>query len=419
MSTHKIRYTTLADDVSGAADACYCLTQLAYACVLTLQPEHVSPEKDGSETIYIGVTNDRGLRGDALVERWARWKHFVQQGLQQGEMILKIDSLGRGSWPERLQQILALNEAPQMTLLLPAIPPAGRTTVGGYQLLDGVSLDQTEAAHDPTSPVMSAYMPELARKACEDVRVLSLQDVRQGPQHISAVLRSAIASDAARIVMVADAETLDDIRALIRGVRIAHVSPLWVGATSLIEMLVEAEVQQMSEQPAPAPAFRSMVNKPTLYVVGSLSPIVRQELNVMHVPMVYIVPGLGLVDEENNLQDTASDRDLAALTRLQGDSYIWEEVLATVHATIDKLFSARSWGLIVATGGDTTAAVVEGLQGWGLQLISKVNVGTVLGTILGGPYEGFPLVTKVGSMGSLRILPSKTTDTSTSAIREE
>jgi uncharacterized protein YgbK (DUF1537 family) len=400
MYTHKIHYTILADDVSGAADSCYCLIQLSSVCIVALQPDSVRSTDDA---VYIGVTNDRGLKREALAERWAQWEQFVQQGLGQGEMILKIDSLGRGSWPERLRQMLALKEAPQICLLVPAIPPAGRTTVNGYQLLHGTPIDQTEAAHDPTSPVTSASMPELARGACEDIQLLSLQDVRQGPAHIAEILRHVVGSAGTHLLLTADAETLYDIRALIRGVRMAQISPLWVGATSLIEMLVEAEVRQESG-PLPIVASpRIAVDRPTLYVVGSLSPSVRTELQEMQIPTVQIVPGVGLVAEKETV---LSGGDLAALTPLASDSGSWGDVLDTVHAAIGDLFEVRPWGLLVATGGDTTAAVVEGLQGWGLRLISRVNVGTVLCTIRGGPYEGFPVITKVGSMGSLRIVRS-------------
>jgi uncharacterized protein YgbK (DUF1537 family) len=402
MYTHKTHYTVLADDVSGAADSCYCLTQLSNGCVVTLRPDCLQHMDD---IVYIGVTNDRGLHHDALVQRWGQWKEFVQQGFGQGEMILKVDSLGRGSWPERLRQMFVLEEAPQICLLVPAIPPAGRTTINGYQLLHGIPIDQTEVANDPTSPVVSAAMPEIARAAWEDVRLLSLQDIQQGVAHLVNVLRRAIDDAGSHLIMVADAETLDDIRTLIRSVRMAQLRPLWAGATSLIEMLAEAEIQQERRTHVTQEISLHLTDAPTLYVVGSLSATVRTELQDMQVPTVQMVPQVGLVVEHDQAQNPlAGDSDLAALTPLAGDGYRWEDVLGTVQTVIGELFNAHSWGLLVVTGGDTTAAVVEGLQGWGLRIVSRINVGTVCCTIVGGPHEGFPLITKVGSMGSLRIV---------------
>jgi uncharacterized protein YgbK (DUF1537 family) len=403
MYTNKTRYTMLADDISGAADSCYCMTQLSNACVVTLQPDTFPFTED---VVYIGVTNDRGMRSDALTARWAKWEQFVRTGLSQGEMILKVDSLGRGSWPERLRQMLTLEEAPQICLLVPAIPPAGRTTVNGDQFLHGVPIDQTEAANDPTSPIVSASITELARGAWEDVQLLSLQDVRQGSAHIAETLRLVARRAGLHTIIVADAETLDDIRVLIQGVRRAQISPLWAGATSLFEMLAEAEVQQDREHGVYLTGAlpHNLTDEPTLYVVGSLSPIVRAEIQDIQVSTVQIVPQVGLVVEKDGEKDPLSGGDLAALTPLAGDGYHWEDVLLEVQSVITDLFKAHSWGLLVVTGGDTTAAVVEGLHGWGLQLVSRVNVGTVFCTILGGPYEGFPLITKVGSMGSLRIV---------------
>jgi uncharacterized protein YgbK (DUF1537 family) len=46
-----------------------------------------------------------------------------------------------------------------VALVVPAYPASGRTTIGGYQLLNGSLLEETEVGRDPTWPISTSYLP--------------------------------------------------------------------------------------------------------------------------------------------------------------------------------------------------------------------------------------------------------------------
>ena len=56
-------------------------------------------------------------------------------------------------------------------------------------------------------------------------------------------------------------------------------------------------------------------------------------------------------------------------------------------------------GLLFLTGGDTADAVLTFAGGKGIRILGEVVTGVVEGTLIGGPLDGLPVVTKAGAFG--------------------
>jgi len=56
-------------------------------------------------------------------------------------------------------------------------------------------------------------------------------------------------------------------------------------------------------------------------------------------------------------------------------------------------------GLLFLTGGDTADAVITSAGGKGIRILGEVVTGVVQGTLIGGPLDGLPVVTKAGAFG--------------------
>jgi uncharacterized protein YgbK (DUF1537 family) len=56
-------------------------------------------------------------------------------------------------------------------------------------------------------------------------------------------------------------------------------------------------------------------------------------------------------------------------------------------------------GGLFLTGGDVARAVAAALDASALRIWSEVQPGVPLGTLVGGPYDGLPIVTKAGGFG--------------------
>ncbi len=56
-------------------------------------------------------------------------------------------------------------------------------------------------------------------------------------------------------------------------------------------------------------------------------------------------------------------------------------------------------GLLFLTGGDTADAVLTFAGAKGIRILGEIVTGVVQGTLIGGPLDGLPVVTKAGAFG--------------------
>ncbi len=135
----------------------------------------------------------------------------------------RIDTTLRGHL--KMETDILLQHIPEsIALVVPAYPASGRTTIGGYHLLNGLLLERTELAHDPLWPVRSSYAPGVFGPETEHIPI---DIVSQGADAVAEALMTA--SSRSRVI-VADALTDEDIDTLAfgatkSGLRILPVDP--------------------------------------------------------------------------------------------------------------------------------------------------------------------------------------------------
>jgi uncharacterized protein YgbK (DUF1537 family) len=182
----------------------------------------------GRRAVHL-ITNSRALSptgARALVAAAAR---DALAGAHDADVVLRGDSTLRGHLLEEYLGVrdgLALGEEPPL-LLVPALPSAGRVTVGGVHLIerDGrrIPLHETEYARDGVFAYRNARLLSWAEERsgglfrAADGRELSLEQLRaEGP----AAVAEAIANlSAARkpAVLAPDAVTTADLHAIAHG----------------------------------------------------------------------------------------------------------------------------------------------------------------------------------------------------------
>jgi uncharacterized protein YgbK (DUF1537 family) len=393
-----IGFTVFADDVSGAADAGFCFTRLSSRTVVSLRPD---PPLGEDVDVWIAVTRDRALFGDALEQSWHRWRPLAERGAATGELVLKMDSLARGSWPHRLRQLLETSGS-SLAVVMPAVPALGRTTVAGVQLLRGQPVAETEAGRDPVTPVATSSLPELAAQAGR-VFTIGPEEVRAGSEAMARALRTGMEKGAT--IVVADATEDSHAEVVVAAVRRLGLRAVWAGSNMLLEALVDVTSPSKGEDKGRGVTFPSKgedkgegeeLPRPHLYVIGSLSSANREQLHELQAP----VAELG-----QELPSAAGD--LALVTPGATDQRGPDAMSAATATAVAELVARRRWGTVAATGGETAAAVLLALGAWGLELVQRIGPGTVASRVLGGPHEGLCMVTKVGAMGTLADLSGR------------
>ena len=216
---------------------------------------------DGRSAVHL-VTNTRALpaeRVQPLVEGAAR---ASLEGVPAARIVLRGDSTLRGHLLEEylgVRNVIAPAGWPVL-LLVPALPSAGRVTVGGVHLFEraGVRtpLHETEYARDGVFAYGSARLLEWAEErsggllAANAGRELPLDRLREGGPGAVAAALSELASCGIPAVLAPDAETVDDLETIAAGYRAAAA----VGAAVIVRCAPTfAGVLAHTTASAPAP----------------------------------------------------------------------------------------------------------------------------------------------------------------------
>jgi len=295
-------------------------------------------------------------------------------------------------------------------LCAPAHPSAGRCTVDGFQLLNGRRLEATELARDPRSPVRTSSVAEVLGSGTSLTTAhVPLSAVTGSAVELRQALRDAAGSGVDVVVVDAMTEAhLDDVAAAAAAVAEGQDFD-WVGI-----------------DPGPASAALASAlgvqgrgqEGPLLAVSGSATDLTRTQLQALveSRPVTVVRPTPSSPARVPDVDATA-----AQLAKVVDAASAGEVVLLATALSADDVVAlepgdgaalARALGLVTrrvmedcvvgglyTTGGDVTAAVLDGLDARGLEVEEEVLPLAVAGAVVDGPWSGVPIVTKGGLVG--------------------
>lgn len=292
-------------------------------------------------------------------------------------------------------------------LCVPAFPQADRVTVDGQQLLGGKRLEDTELAHDVRSPVTTSDVADILRTGTMlSVAHVPMSRVIGGHEDLVSHLTELMA-DPAIDVIVGDALTVDHIETLAR---------------AAVQAASQADVSLVSIDPGPASlacaqamGLTDSTRPPILAVSGSSTDLTIRQLRYVRenrdVAVVEAILDGDMPDVEKNVVRLAdelgkrqnrivlwasvlSKDDIRPITREQGD-----ELPRLIGEIVRKTLESSGVEGLYTTGGDITAAVLDSLGARGIEVEDEVLPLAVMGTIVGGGWQGTPIVTKGGLIG--------------------
>jgi D-threonate/D-erythronate kinase len=336
--SERMALTIVADDLTGSCD-----TGTLFARKEPV-PVTVWPGMRAEATVRVIDTESRALPPDV-----ARQRAGAAAGTAGTERVFKkIDSTLRGRVGAELDAVMTATGVPS-ALVCPAFPAQGRVVRDGTLFVHGVPLG------DVTSLVTAGLDRRVVRA--------SLGDVRAGRASLAARLGSL--NDE---VVMADAESDDDLDALVDAALDAVPAPLLTGAAGLARAL--ARRLDLLAEGVPMPETRRW-----LVVAGSLDPATRRQIASAR------RAGLTVIASPD-----ADEPDMgAAASRLS-------EEAASRLAT-------GEFDLVAVTGGDTAVALYRVLGAERIDLAGAPRPGLALGQLRGPCHSGLWLLTKAGGFG--------------------
>ncbi|RLW68575.1 MAG: hypothetical protein B6D68_03355 [spirochete symbiont of Stewartia floridana] len=153
-------------------------------------------------------TDTRSLDSDMARDRIAEVMNHLPP---ETRVVKRFDTTLRGHLGAELDEMLR-HRPKAAAVVVPAFPAGGRHCLGGYQLINGVPIELTEAATDPRWPIRSSYVPDYFRAAVSGrsgrVRHLPLQALSNSDEELRADLKKMLQPGA---VLVVDAYSDADI----------------------------------------------------------------------------------------------------------------------------------------------------------------------------------------------------------------
>nr|WP_042181209.1 four-carbon acid sugar kinase family protein [Kibdelosporangium sp. MJ126-NF4]CEL14886.1 hypothetical protein [Kibdelosporangium sp. MJ126-NF4] len=378
-----VRVLVIGDDLTGS-NATGALFARFGMRTMTVHGNGTVPD---IEALVVNLGNRHAAPGDARAAVRATIAAVGDVPL----VIKRVDTTLRGNvGAETDAAIAALNVR---ALVVPAFPDAGRVTVGGLHLVDGVPLAQTAAGRDALNPVGSSRVATILRAGTSrSISEIPLDVVEQGVAAVAQALR------ADSEIVVCDATRNAHLRVIAEAA--AQVSKVWLSVDSGPFGVRLAAALGIAPGDEPRP--------PVFAVIGSITAITadqvqetEQTLGARYVTVTGTESPEEVVREVGDLlgqgldvvgvRTMAASLDRALAARLPG-------ILAEITRRV--LTENRISGLY-ATGGDIATAITAALETDGFVIDDEVVPLAVVGRLAGGPFNGLPFATKGGLIGGI------------------
>lgn len=400
------KFVVIADDFTGSNDCGVQLKNCGLSTVTILDKAYIN-DIYGYDAVVID-SETRSMTKEDAYEKMLEIGAGIKTLVGRNTVFKKIDSTLRGNIGSEIEALdCALD--PELVVFAPAYPRHNRITVRGIHYLNGVPIDKTELSKDPKNPVLTSDMQEILRSdAGMDFMHVGIESVRN--DEIGAILRKSAGK-----YFSFDAQADEDLVRIVKQVLSLGKTVLWVGSAGLTDAVVNAI--------APVEKKRA----PVLAVVGSINSIsAGQAQEAMKDKRVF---GLKIdiesvvmhpERERDRIQAAAMQQmdagsDVLLATALESDQIIAASclsrdlglTLSEISSRVADFMGAVAYGILrsrqlsgmVLTGGDTAFHVINRLSAKGSVLVREVETGVPLVSLLGGPYEGLPVVTKAGAFG--------------------
>jgi len=401
-----LRLGIIADDLTGATDTGVQLGRKGLDTLVALDLNKIFP----AEVLVI----DTESRSDSpeLAYRKAQKAAVNLRAIGVDLIYKKIDSTLRGNVGYELSAIMDELKI-DMALVAPAMPTYGRTTKGGYHLVNGIPLDKTEYALDPFQPIVSSHIPSLFQLQTEQkVTEINLSSIRKG----SIELRREIGQLRGRgnNILVCDAISQSDLKIIAEAVMQTPPFPLLCGSAGLARELAEfsEEFRSWGNFDASSRPLTPRFNSPVLIIAGSYSKTTLEQIE-------YVLDRLDARLVKFEVGSSIEPIIKQALANIEkgnevivsscypqppsSDKLLDREIRLSVGIGLGKiglmiLEQANISGLVL-TGGETANHVLRALGTSALKIREEVLPGIPLVQTWGGNFEGLPVITKAGGFG--------------------
>ncbi len=403
----------IADDNTGANASAILLNKLNFKALSLIEPIK-DMNIDAFDTLAIS-TDSRAVEAHEAYERVFKVLSSFH-GIQPFVYNKRIDSTLRGNLGSELKAFIDFFPNKKIAIV-PSFPDSKRTCVAGKVLVDGKMLEDTDVAKDPKMPIHSSIVKELILKQCsEDIDNIYLNEIRENEQLENLIINKYQDNK----ILIFDAKTNQDIE------KISYA-------------LVKSGIEIICCDPGPLTYYYSKIiiannneiERKFVYLIGSVVDTTFDQLkyikNDEDFDLITVSPNLLIdenkaVDEVNRVKNRASlstkkficitttdimNREVLNLKQIaEIQNCDSEDISNRINKRLAEILSGLletdfSISGVFCSGGDTSLGFLKRVNAKGIKLINEVMPLSVFGKIVGGPFDGLPIITKGGMIGGV------------------
>ena len=424
----------IADDLTGACDTG--LQFFKAGCVsrvlLNAQPRNADETEESQ--VWSVNAETRHLEPRHAIAQVRECAALLRDDYKVDHFYKKMDSTLRGHFADECLAVLD-EMGWDCAVIAPAYPQEGRRTVGGYQLVHGTPVEQTEVARDPLFPVRQSHVPTMVAEASKPdiVGHIALSSVLRGAGPLLSELTELI-NDGKKLVVV-DACSQTDLEQIALAIEKIQKTKkvLPCGSAGLAQAFSlywpsSPDGEQAEEQKLMLPSG------PVLMIVGTNSSLNRtqtqqlvnnysyytqgSQLHVLEVTPEHVLgmtPMDGLVEKALSglqashtvLLSAAPSDDSVGKTLLLAEEQgiaevdVPERVQKALTGLAQQLYTQIAGIKWVICGGETATELCRELDTGALKIEAEIEPSIPLLTASpSAQHTPFWLVTKSGNFGS-------------------
>ena len=264
----------IADDLTGANDTALqyfkkgCSTRIVIDCNYDFCDEN-------NVDIWAVSTESRNIDKTEAVEKVAAISKKLSKNLNIENLYKKIVSSLRGNTGAEIVALLEISKK-DAVIVAPAYIEEGRSTIGGYQLLNGMPIERTQCALDPKAPIYESYIPDILKKDLNSqiaslIDTIELNTVTKGAGPISLKINELIQKG--KKILVLDAASNIDLEQIALAIDKCNYDVLPCGSAGLANAINKNIGEDIKSHP-----IEHIPNIARLIVSGSATQLTYNQI---------------------------------------------------------------------------------------------------------------------------------------------
>ncbi|MDK2799258.1 MAG: D-threonate/D-erythronate kinase [Clostridiales bacterium] len=417
-----IKLLIIADDFTGALDTGVQFSKKGIPTLVTVKTDIDLNRMDADLEVLVVDIESRHMDKNQAAQRVKEITRWVRTfGVEY--IYKKTDSTLRGNVGAELTALM--HECHNCELMfIPAFPKTNRTTIKGYQYVNGLLLQESVFAKDPFEPVKNSYIPDIIKMQSDvNVSVIDYKKINHS-NDFSSVFQ--MHSDESTIY-VFDAEKDEDLKNIGQFLKDQNKLKVTAGCAGFAEFLPEL----LGLTPKPVKIKKNKAN--TLVVSGSINEIAISQINYAEqqgYKSFTLTPAqklekhyLETLEGEEFIEEVIkkiNNEELLILKTVDSRDDIQKcigyaqkismnqekmhlKIAENVGRIVKNILNETMIGTVVVFGGDTVLGIMKAIEAQGLMPKREIVPGVVVSTVMSDAYK-IDMITKAGGFGDEDVL---------------